>query len=42
MSTKVLALVHELTFREVDLGDLAIDAAADGYRVEGGDGAKDR
>ncbi len=37
---QVLALVDELAFLEVDLGDLAIDAAADGYRVEGGDGAK--
>src|SRR5882762_9306298 len=37
---QVLALVDELAFLEIDLGDLAVDAAADGYRVEGGDGAK--
>src|SRR6267154_2076215 len=37
---QVLALVDELAFREVDLGDLAIDAAADGYGVESGNGAK--
>jgi hypothetical protein len=32
--------VHELAFLEVDFGDLAIDAAANRYRVEGSDRPK--